>query len=328
MASKAAWIYTGSSGATTAAAVIETLTQVAAETPSREPNFFELLKAAIHQDSLGVITGFPNNTIESSGWVADGDAIDGQADLQILRIGANMIDQADADSYPTVITYSPPPPIPPLYAYGVEDLPYVNALGFRCVDTNWTVTGTTYKAAAPANRLLGDEIVPALWNPHRAVNDVTGVPKEIQLYMTGRTNYVLGGTDSYNDTSNYPSSAVANRLNEIGLSGFDSNVNSSGTHNGQNGGYIDIPSSQFALFSGLTPSLIPSNGTIKAVVPSGASKSPYAELPFHTTKILGLTLNNPVICAPRAPRAPVPPSTTSADIPGRLQLGRVFLFGD
>ena len=52
-ASQPAWLYTGSSGGTTAVASIKTLDQVAAETPSREPNFFELLKAAIHSDSLG-----------------------------------------------------------------------------------------------------------------------------------------------------------------------------------------------------------------------------------------------------------------------------------
>ncbi len=62
------------------------------EIGNREPNFFELLKA-------GILGNPP--------------------DLQIIHIGANIIDQYDADSYPTQINFGNANIV-----YGVEDLPY------------------------------------------------------------------------------------------------------------------------------------------------------------------------------------------------------------
>ena len=69
-------------------------------------------------------------------------------DLQILRLGANLIDQADADSYPTVIAYSPAGTL--LYAYGIEDLPYINALAFRSVPDSFWKSGFVDPGSAGA----------------------------------------------------------------------------------------------------------------------------------------------------------------------------------
>ena len=124
------WTYTGSSGTTTAAAGIKTLDVVASE--NREPNFFEVLKACIHQDSLGVAvpqTSAPNQYI-----------VDGLKDLQILRIGANIIDQYDSDSYPTRITYSPIVPgygAVGLVACGIENLPYLAKFHLKILNPSW-----------------------------------------------------------------------------------------------------------------------------------------------------------------------------------------------
>jgi len=85
---------------------------------NREPDFFELLQAGMLSGSLGVpglsAAGTPNSgrsdkypNVGSNGpqpptYVDPDD----QTTLQILRIGANIIDQWDADSFPTTITYT------------------------------------------------------------------------------------------------------------------------------------------------------------------------------------------------------------------------------
>lgn len=85
---------------------------------AREPDFAELLKAAINAGSLA--KGGPNlhNTQGNYQYT-----LDTTVDYQVLQIMANLIDQYDADSYPTVIqiagggsTYT---------VRGAEDLPYL-----------------------------------------------------------------------------------------------------------------------------------------------------------------------------------------------------------
>src|SRR5205823_14180182 len=91
------WTYTNPIG-TTAVSTIMTLDQVAAA--GREPDFFELLQAAILNGSLGQNTG---------GGVTGGavfpDIHKSRTTQQILSIGAAIIDQADADSIPTRIQF-------------------------------------------------------------------------------------------------------------------------------------------------------------------------------------------------------------------------------
>jgi hypothetical protein len=112
------WQYVGPTGSTELGS-IETLDQVAAETTKREPNFFELLQAGILSGSLAVDGGgttaniIPNIHLKS-------------ATLQILRIGASIIDQYDADSDPTLIEYSQSGI--PWIASGSENLPYLNTV--------------------------------------------------------------------------------------------------------------------------------------------------------------------------------------------------------
>jgi hypothetical protein len=336
------WVYVGSSASPPAsppaASAIETLDQVAAETPSREPNFFELLKAAIHRDSLGVTDGFPSvGAVQTM--VQHEDSIDSLSDLQIFRIGANMIDQADADSYPTVISYAPVPVSAggvPLYAYGIEDLPYITALSFRCV-SNWN---GSFQDQTSAKRQLYDQIVPVLWNPHRTINAPagSGIPASIQLWVTGETGYTLlqtingvaqSGSNNVDDYLPYQAGTYS-RNNQMGQSTTSAASWAVPPGAGQNTGSIIIDQTQLSSFA--NPNLIlstnPSGGAnpvaTGAYFYSSTSPNPTAinpnnpgnptpksngGLPYHTNGqaaggnvgILGLTLANLVYSQGRAP---------------------------
>jgi hypothetical protein len=87
------WSYVGSlsAGGTTPLTAIETLDQVAAE--NREPNFFELLKAGILAGSVGIAnTNQTNNNGKTVDDHTSTDKLDSVKDLQVLGIGANIID--------------------------------------------------------------------------------------------------------------------------------------------------------------------------------------------------------------------------------------------
>lgn len=126
---------------------ILTLDQVA--TLGREPDFFELLKAAILSGSLGKHPGAANAAKDDNTdvWsnppgVAFGDiGVAGAGfensssfpDLQILQIGASIIDQFDADSFPTQIYFDPSLDAslvsgPQNIVFGQENLPHLTRL--------------------------------------------------------------------------------------------------------------------------------------------------------------------------------------------------------
>jgi Tfp pilus assembly protein PilX len=144
------WVYS----ALNASDRIASLEQVAAQ--NREPNFFELLKAAIHAGSLGKASG--------AGAQVSRDSIDGNLDLQVWRLGANLIDQYDADSFPTILR------LPPgtswddtnylgsgtlkVKIHGIESLPQVQG-----VTQVWKFFGNP-----PTQGLI--IMQPVLWNPH------------------------------------------------------------------------------------------------------------------------------------------------------------------
>jgi hypothetical protein len=119
--------YVGSNG--NFSGTIETLDQVALE--GREPNFFELLKAAILSGSLGLdpgpaayLNGQDSSTSFTNGGTSMFDYLGPSgmychtfgssttarapaavSDVQVMRIGANIIDQFGSDSYPTAIYF-------------------------------------------------------------------------------------------------------------------------------------------------------------------------------------------------------------------------------
>jgi len=184
-AARKCWTYTGSDtpGLKNRFA---TLAEVAAA--GRAPNFFEWLQAGILTGSLGKAASAIGNTNAGiSAGQMPGIAL--HRPYQIVRIAANLIDQYDADSYPTRIAFGDPTsttesPSSFLFA-GIEDLPYINKF-FPYAYWPGRPTGSTPLRDA-ANQPLTDpdqtnahedaaNIPPGplhhgiffeLWNPHR-----------------------------------------------------------------------------------------------------------------------------------------------------------------
>src|SRR6266550_145361 len=164
------WIYTNPNGAgITPATRIMRLDEVA--TAGREPDFFELLQAGILSGSLGQNTG---------GGVTGGNVFPdvhmSNTSHHILSIGAAIIDQADPDSIPTRIQFSPAGTI--WTAYGVENLPYITQL--------YPIAGTSPNTPTQwATYLLFQ-----LWNPHQ---NASAPPNNVRLRVDGAIGIFKGG---------------------------------------------------------------------------------------------------------------------------------------
>lgn len=142
------WDYTAGTGG--AVPSIKTPAQVADE--NREPNFFELLKAGILSGSLGKDGG---GGLGGAGNLILPSLQEADRDLQILQIGANLIDQWDADSIPTAIGIERAGEV--WEAVGIESLPQLAQ--FKAV------AGKSLNA--PTNR-LSIYLLANLWNPHQS----------------------------------------------------------------------------------------------------------------------------------------------------------------
>lgn len=162
------WDYVGPNG-NLIQPFIATLSQVAQA--RREPNFFEMLKAAILSGSLG-ITCEPVNQVSGNQWPLPdarpynrtaksyngGAATYSMQDSQIIQLGLNLIDQYDSDSYPTRLAFGN------YFDFaGIEALPYI-----------YRVTLTPYRPKTNyGNEGLGDSnqriyatwYEPVLWSP-------------------------------------------------------------------------------------------------------------------------------------------------------------------
>jgi Tfp pilus assembly protein PilX len=164
------WDYVGPTGSTIQSS-IETLDQVAKESSQREPNFFELIQAGVLSGSLGTNGG--SNTNDCSAGGIDMDAANSA--YQVLRIGANIIDQTTPDNYPTAIAFmgqertgvygiSAPTT---LEVYGIKDLPYFNKIYYIF---DWPTNN--YSSPDPLSPTLPtgpvyNYISFELWNPHQ-----------------------------------------------------------------------------------------------------------------------------------------------------------------
>jgi len=169
---------------------ILTLDEVAALVPAREPDFFELLQAGILQGSVGYVPTFnyPANTKGSvrgdfrlnTGISAARPDPDNSITYQILRIGANLIDQWDADSYPTTVTFNLGGATQDFY--GIEDLPYINELFMKAYG-NQTNGYTVYAYFE-------------LWNPHaNTVTNAALYPSSFRILPLASAN--VASADSY-----------------------------------------------------------------------------------------------------------------------------------
>lgn len=181
------WEYVGATG-NVGQLAIKTLAQVAGESPRREPNFFELLKAGILSGSLGRDPGMLSTAYDGDGENPASKSFEGVAgmyfggdpanpgyseekDRHIFQIAANIIDQFDADSIPTAIHSS-------VFddssfavkventLYGNENLPYLTRLA-------------PIDGEAPRGK-MNMWIRPEIWNPHQ-VSAATSVPAPTQF---------------------------------------------------------------------------------------------------------------------------------------------------
>jgi len=133
----------------------------------REPDFFELLQAGILQGSLGRDSGLTNPQAKSA--IKTVMFADQNTYLQILRIGANIIDQWDEDSYPTEISL----PGVPQPVYGVENLPYLSKV-------------YQYVGSMPDKTRVGGWYLFEMWNPHKApAASLPDVPREFRVGAEG-----------------------------------------------------------------------------------------------------------------------------------------------
>jgi hypothetical protein len=168
----------------------------------REPDFFELLKAGIGSGSLGKPATATHRTGESWDPTTYQQARDRNSTYQLLEIAANVIDQYDADSFPTLIRLPNPDPslpssanryAPPLFtARGTEDLPYFYRFHWRGIEDANDVPNINLPQGAPVE-ITGNLAAysgsgfrcgttflmgfPELWNPH-ALNGA-GVPAKL-----------------------------------------------------------------------------------------------------------------------------------------------------
>jgi hypothetical protein len=164
------WTYTNPAG-TSAAARILRLDEVAAA--GREADFFELLQAAILSGSLGQNTG---------GGVTGGNVFPdihmSNTTQHILSIGAAIIDQADPNSIPTRIQFSPTGTA--WTAYGVENLPYITQI--------YPIAGTSPNNSSQWATYL----VFQLWNPHQ---NASTFPNTVRLRVDGAIGIFKGGNN-------------------------------------------------------------------------------------------------------------------------------------
>lgn len=147
------WNYVGHTGSASPIGSVASFGSGGTQPAAREPDFFELLQAGILNSSLGT---------SASSDAALPTTHQQSKVLHLLTIGANLIVQSRADSYPVRIAFDSGAGVL-MEALGSPRLPYVNALA-AC-----PVAGTA--ATGGVNWLL----VPNLWDPFRDSWDLTEV---------------------------------------------------------------------------------------------------------------------------------------------------------
>lgn len=194
------WNYVGATGSTVQSS-IETLSQVAAENPGREPNFFEILKAVILNGSVGLGSGPANTfiTSEQKYYITGTTPLNlFSADYQITQIGANIIDAWDSDNVPTFIGFKDSAAATIYELAGVENLPYLNKLVFCASLPN-------NASQPPAEAWL----VPSLWNPHQNGSASTITGNRVRIALTGSPTYTAGFTVG---STTYTTNAIVTSL--------------------------------------------------------------------------------------------------------------------
>jgi hypothetical protein len=154
---------------------------------NRDPDFVELLKAAIAAGSLGKQFGIPFPSAYSTlGLPAQKGGTDGSVNYQLIQIAANIIDQYDADGYPTRIQFDG------REFYGVEDLPQLHVAlnrSFRVGNTRMT----NFNTPNGLDIFLQAWMVQLqLWNPHLSLPDEPNASKPENFRIIARSYTDLG----------------------------------------------------------------------------------------------------------------------------------------
>jgi Tfp pilus assembly protein PilX len=160
---------------------IMTLDEVARA--GREPDFFELLKAVILDGSLGRDPGAMTTSATGYGPYSIVKDRTEDKDLHILTIGANIIDQYDADNFPTTIYFDAftgalPKELIDNYVYGIENLPYLN----RLIHLSQDMTPPAFNGSAS---YMGTWMWPVLYNPHQQGGPAVSGPAELRIVCFG-----------------------------------------------------------------------------------------------------------------------------------------------
>ena len=160
---------------------LHTLEDVPAD---REPDFFEILRATVLAGSLG-------RQFAAQGWDAIDQqlsmhqlgGVDASVNLNIMELGACIIDQYDDDSYPTCIEL--PGPVRPYYAFGKEDVPYIcrtSAIPFRGKLLPDVKVYYDDGTLAPTEAYEASMVLqPMLWRLHQPVKTFNG-PTKFRIY--------------------------------------------------------------------------------------------------------------------------------------------------
>jgi len=149
---------------------------------TREPDFFELLQAAILDGSLGQNTG---GGVTGGSQVFPDIHMD-QKTHHILSIGAAILDQADPDSIPTRVQYKHVGTS--WIAYGVESLPYITQM--------YPIAGRSPNDLT--NKTWATYLVFQLWNPHQ---NMPSTPT-VRLRLDGAVGTFRGGNGEIWDSTN------------------------------------------------------------------------------------------------------------------------------
>ena len=211
------WVYNHSSGAApsavpVASGPIMTLSQVAALTGinAREPDFIELLKAAVNVGSISkgatahmaIPTCNMSAVTGSLSWEDYQFQRDISTDYTIIQMAANIIDQFDSDGYPARISFDAGTGTGLQDFAGVENLPYFYRARPGVIVVQQPSPGTTGTADPPrnsgTNALVKPGIAitflqPEIWNPHDAGSSMGNPrPGTAQLRLVA-DSYIPGG---------------------------------------------------------------------------------------------------------------------------------------
>lgn len=173
---------------------------------NRDPDFVELLKAAIAAGSLGKQFGVPFPSAYSTlGLPAQKGGTDGSVNYQLIQIAANIIDQYDADGYPTRIQFDG------REFYGVEDMPRLHLALDRSFRVGTSNSDYVANFKTPPNTTSGPQtkawdmplqvwmVQPQLWNPHQSSSGAMG-PADFRIRAKSLTGLGVEGDYFWNSS--------------------------------------------------------------------------------------------------------------------------------